>query len=237
MSFLIETLSNAITLILSPSSEIWPIVGLSFLVASVAIGLAVILGAPLGALLALKIFPGRHQAATLLQGTMGFPPILIGLLVSLFLWPQEGPLRNLNLFQTPVALIITQTLIVLPIITGFIMAAIKQLNPNLILQFKALGASHHQLLGLILWETRFTLLGAILVSCGRVLSEVGATWMTGGNIPGYTQVMATAIAGEVSQGNLVTAVSLGMILLMTVTGLCLILAIINRREKKHEYSH
>jgi tungstate transport system permease protein len=237
MSFLIATFISAINLILSPSPEIWSIVGLSFLVASVAIGLALIVGAPLGALLALKIFPGRHQATTFLRGTMGFPPILMGLLVSLFLWPQGGPLRELNLFQTPTALIITQTLIVLPIITGFIMAGIQQLNPKLILQFKALGASHLQLLGLILWETRFTLLGAVLVSCGRVLSEVGATWMTGGNIPGYTQVMATAIAGEVSQGNLVTAVSLGMILLLAIMGLCLILAIIYRREKKHEYIH
>lgn len=168
---------------------------------------------------------------------MGFPPVLIGLLVSLFLWPQGGPLSNLKLFQTPVALIITQTLIVLPIIAGFTMAGIQQLDPKLILQFKALGASPRQLLSLVLWETRLTLSGAILVSCGRILSEVGASWITGGNIPGYTQVMATAIAGEINQGNLVMATSLGIILLLAVMGLSLFLTIIYKREKKHEYSH
>lgn len=224
-------------MLLAPASPIWPIVGLSFFVAAVAIGLAILIGAPIGAVLALKVFPGRHRATVVVGGTMGFPPVLIGLFVSLILWPQGGPLSSLNLLHTPIALIITQALIVLPIIAGFTMAGIRQLDPKLILQFKALGASSRQLLGLILWEIRLTLLGALLVSCGRILSEVGATWMTGGNLPGYTQVMATAIAGEISQGNLVTALSLGIILLVAVISLSLILAIIFKREKRHGYSH
>jgi len=236
MSFLLEIFSYAINLILNPAPEIWSIAGLSFMVAAAAITLATLLGAPLGAWLALKVFPGRKQATAILQGSMGFPPVLVGLLVSLLFWPAGGPLGNLKLLYTPAALIITQTIIILPIITGFTVAGIRQLNPKLILQFKALGASPRQLLFLILWEIRLILLGAILVSCGRVLSEVGAAWMTGGNLPGSTQVLATAIAGETVQGNLAMALAFGLLLLLAVLLLSLVLTIILRREKKHEYS-
>lgn len=237
MSFITKTFIAGLELLFLPASGIWSIMGLSLLVALTALLLALLVGTPLATLVALKNFPIKKSMSALIQGSMGFPPILIGLFISLLLWPKGGPFAFLGLLYTPLALIITQTLIVLPIIMGFTITSIQQLDPQLLLQFKALGASPKQLFRLILWEIRFPLTGATLVGGGRILSEVGATLMTGGNIPNHTEVIATAITLETTQGNLELAVALGLALLFVTITLAVLLALIRRRGKNHEYSY
>lgn len=237
MEFLVTTFDRALKLLLQPHPEIWATCLFSLLVAAVAIILALVIGAPCGAWIALKVLPGRTGAKAILGSMMGFPPVLIGLLISLLCWPGEGLLGNFGLLHTPIALVITQTLIVLPIIIGFTIAGIERLNHKLVLKFLSLGASPGQLVRLMLWEIRFALAGAILVSGSRLLSEVGAALMAGGNIPGYTQTMATGITMETVQGQPEVALALGIILFLTIVILSVLLRFINYRGKGYEYDH
>lgn len=237
MEFLVTTFDKALKLLLQPNPEIWATCLFSLLVAAVAIILALAVGTPCGAWIALKILPGRTRAKTMLGSMMGFPPVLIGLFISLLCRPGEGLLGNINLLHTPVALVITQTLIVLPVIIGFTIAGIERLNHKLVLKFLSLGASQGQLVRLVLWEIRFVLAGAILVSAGRILSEVGAALMSGGNIPGYTQTMATGITMETMQGQPEVALALGIVLFLIIVILSVVLTLINHRGKGYEYDH
>lgn len=234
MEFLVTTFDGALKLLLQPDPQIWTTGLFSFLVAAVAILLALAVGAPCGAWIALKLLRVRTGAKTMLGSMMGFPPVLIGLVISLLFWPGEGPLGNFNLLHTPIALVITQTLIILPIMIGFTITGIERLNRKLVLKFLSLGASPGQLMRLMLWEIRLVLAGAVLVSGGRILSEVGASLMTGGNIPGYTQTMATGIAAETIRGRPEVALAFGIVLLLVVIVLSVLLTLINHRGKGYE---
>lgn len=217
-------------MLLEPSQEIWAACLFSLLTAGVALLLALVTGAPLGAYLALKVLPRRSRAgATVVGSAIGFPPVLTGLIVSLLCWPGEGLLGAVPLWHTPAALVITQTLICLPIITGFTVAGIERLSRQLVLKGLALGASPGQLVRLTLWEIRYVLAAALLVSAGRLLSEVGAALMTGGGIPGYTQTMATGIAMATMQEEPEVALALGLVLFLAILLFSLLLTFINRR--------
>ncbi|HHW07665.1 MAG TPA: ABC transporter permease [Clostridia bacterium] len=230
MEFLITTFQRALALLLQPSPDIWAACLVSLLVAAAAIGLALVIGAPLGAYLALKVWPRQNKTRTTILGSaIGCPPVLIGLVISLLCWPGQGLLGQVPLFHTPAALVITHTLVCLPIIAGFTMAGIDRLSHQLVLKGLALGASPGQLVRLILWEIRYVLAMAVLVSAGRILSEVGAALMTGGSIPGYTQTMATGIALATVQGDPAVALALGMVLFLAVLLFSGLLTCINRR--------
>jgi tungstate transport system permease protein len=161
---------------------------------------------------------------------MGLPPVVVGLVVMIFLW-RSGPLGSLTLIFTPTAMVIAQIIISLPIITGFTMASIQQLDPKLRLQIQALGASRLQMLWLILKETRLPLLAAVMAGFGGIISEVGASQMVGGNITDQTRVLTTAIVMEAGKGDFGLAIALSVILMIIVYLVNLVLTTIQQRGK------
>ena len=195
--------------------EVLQITLLSLKISTIATGLSLLLGLPLGTLLALRNFPGRSFLLSLVNTGMGLPPVVVGLFVALMLW-RSGPLGGLDLIYTPAAIVIAQLVIALPIVAGLTAAALQQLDPNLRLQLYGLGASHTQMI-ITLWrEARLPLLAALMASFGSVISEVGASMMVGGNIRFQTRVLTTAIVLETSKGAFETAIALSA-LLLTIT--------------------
>jgi len=181
-------------------------VGASGLLAGLAVGV------PAGLWLALARFPGRRVILGPAHAGMGLPPVLAGLVVALLLW-RSGPLGFLELMYTPGAMIVAQALIATPIVVSLTAAGIQQLGDQLPDQLRALGASRRQLAWLLLKEARLPLLAAAMAAAGRLLSEVGAAMMVGGNIRGETRVLTTAMVLEVRQGQFAMALALGLVLL------------------------
>lgn len=171
-----------------------------------------VIGVPIGLWLALARFPGRRLILGTANAGMGMPPVLAGLVVALLLW-RSGPLGFLELMYTPSAMIVAQALIATPIVVSLTAAGIQQLGEQLPDQLRALGASRGQLAWLLLKEARLPLLAAAMAAAGRLLSEVGAAMMVGGNIRGETRVLTTAMVLEVRQGQFALALGLGMVLL------------------------
>jgi len=196
-------------------SEIPQITLLSLRVSSVATAISLLIGLPLGTLLALGKFPGRSFLLSLINTGMALPPVVVGLAVAMTLW-RSGALGDMRLIYTPTAIIIAQTVIAAPVVTGLTVAALQQLNPRLKLQLYGLGASRAQMI-LSLWrEARLPLLAAVMAGFGSVISEVGASMMVGGNIRGQTRVLTTAIVLETSKGEFEQAIALS-VLLLTIT--------------------
>lgn len=196
-------------------SEIPLITLLSLRVSGIATAISLLIGLPFGTLLALGKFPGRGFLLSLINTGMALPPVVVGLAVAMTLW-RSGPLGDLRLIYTPTAIILAQTVIATPVVTGLTAAALQQLNPRLGLQLYGLGASRAQMI-LSLWhEARLPLLAAVMAGFGSVISEVGASMMVGGNIRGQTRVLTTAIVLETSKGEFEQAIALSL-LLLTIT--------------------
>ena len=193
--------------------EIGPIVLLTIKVSGTATLLSVIGGVPLGLWLALRDFRGKRFLSGLLNFGMGLPPVVVGLFVSLCLW-RYGPFGDLGLMYSPTAMVIAQTIIAFPIVAGLSFAAIQSLNPKLRLQLVSLGASRWQAAFLMIREARLGLMAAVIAGFGRVISEVGASMMVGGNIKGETRVLTTATAMEVGKGNFDMAIAISLVLLL-----------------------
>jgi tungstate transport system permease protein len=214
---LVEALLQALRLILDVDPEVLEIVILSLQVSGGALAISTLLGIPIGALLGLARFVGRQAVLAFLYTGMGFPPVVIGLFVYLFL-SRSGPLGSLNsplipsLF-TPAAMIVAQTIIALPLVAGFTMAAVMGVDPQLRLQVRALGATRWQSLWATLGEARVGVLVSIIAGFGSIISEVGAVMLVGGNIANRTRVLTTAIVLETGKGNFDLALALGIILL------------------------
>lgn len=188
------------------------IVGRSLYVSLAAVGAASLIGLPLGAAVAIFFFPGRRIIAVTLNALMGLPPVVVGLLVYLLL-SQAGPLGVLGLLFSPIAMIIAQTLLVLPIIASLARQASETLWEDYTDQLRSFGASRGNMVATILWDGRVALATAILAGFGRASAEVGAVMIVGGNIDHVTQVMTTSIALETSKGDLGLALALGFILI------------------------
>ena len=199
VDIIIDGIKQAFWLLVHGDPQVMQIALLSLLVSGAATLISLCVGIPLGSVLGLNRFPGRRFLISLTNTGMGLPPVVVGLVVSIFLW-RNGPLGILHLMYTPSAMIIAQFIIALPVVTGFTLAATQQLDPKLRLQILALGASRVQMVWLLLREARLPLLAAIMAGFGAVISEVGASMMVGGNITGQTRVMTTAIVGENSKG-------------------------------------
>jgi len=205
---------------------------LSLRVSLLATLISLVIGLPLGSLLALKLFRLRNFILSLVNTGMALPPVVVGLVVSIMLW-RSGPLGTLRLIYTPTAIVIAQTIIAAPVVTGLTVTALQQLNPRLRTQLLGLGASTTQMV-LALWrEARLPLLAALMAGFGSVISEVGASMMVGGNIRHQTRVLTTAIVLETNKGNFEIAVALGALLLflayLITFGLTLIQQRVSRR--------
>ena len=230
MNLIIEGIIQAFWLVVHGDPAVLRVVLLSLLVSGTATILSLCVGVPLGVLLGLTRFTGRRFLISLVNTGMGSPPVVVGLIVLLFLW-RAGPLGFLHLLYTPSAMVIAQFVIALPIIAGFTMASVQQLDPKLRLQIISLGASQLQMVWLLLKESRLPLLAAIMAGFGAVISEVGASMMVGGNITNQTRVMTTAIVGEVSRGQFALAIALSILLMLLVYLVNLALTIIQQRSK------
>jgi len=212
MESILEGIRRAFELFISGDPEIWQITLLSLQVSGLATGISLLLGLPLGTWLALGQFPGRNFTLSLVNTGMALPPVVVGLWVSIFLW-RSGPLGDLRLIYTPTAIVIAQTIIAAPVVTGLTVTALQQLDPRLRLQLLGLGASRPQLVWALWREARMPLLAALMAGFGSVISEVGASMMVGGNIRGQTRVLTTAIVLETSKGEFALAIALGLLLL------------------------
>lgn len=208
-----EGVAQAFRLLITVDAEVASVVLLTIQVSGTATVCSVALGVPFGLWLALQEFRGKQAFSGLMNFGMGLPPVVVGLFVSLCLW-RYGPFGDLGLMYTPVAMIIAQTIIATPIIAGLSFAAILSINPKLRLQLISLGATPWQASRLLISEARLGLMAAIIAGFGRVVSEVGASMMVGGNIKGQTRVLTTATVMEVGKGNYDTAIAISIILLI-----------------------
>jgi len=230
MDLLWQGIKEAIRLLLGGDPEVFAIVLLSLRVSLIATATSLILGVPTGMALALSRFGGRRFLISLVNVGMGIPPVVVGLMVAILLW-RSGPLGFLGIMYSPLAIIIAQTLIAFPIVTGLTLAAVQQLNPKVRLQILALGASRWQMLWILTREARLSILAAAMAGFGGVISEVGASMMVGGNILGQTRVLTTATVLETSKGNLDVALALSTILFALAYTITLALTVVQQREK------
>jgi tungstate transport system permease protein len=183
-----------------------------------AVALATLLGLPLGAALAVGRFPGRQALIVVLNALMGLPPVVVGLFIYLLL-SRAGPLGEWGLLFTPRAMVVAQTVLVLPIIAALARQAVEDAWQEYEEQLRSLGVDGLRGALTVLWDIRFSLLTAVLAGLGRASAEVGAVMIVGGNIDGVTRVMTTAIALETSKGDLPLALGLGMVLIAIVLAL------------------
>jgi tungstate transport system permease protein len=230
MDLIIEGIVRSFELLISGNAEVWRITFLSLTLSGTAVLLSLCIGMPAGVALALNQFWGRRFVVSVLNTGMGAPPVVVGLLVSIFIW-RRGLLGFLEIAYTPYAIIIAQFVISLPLVAGFTMATIQQLDPKLRLQIQALGASRAQMLWLLIKETRLPLLAAVMAGFGAVISEVGASMMVGGNIPGQTRVLTTATVMEVGKGDFGLAMALSIILMLLAFTVNLILTMIQQQSR------
>ncbi len=211
MSEFYSALLTSIELILDLDRELAEIVLLSLRVSTIAVGLATVIGLPIGAAVALYRFPGRAVIAALLSAFMGLPPVVVGLVVYLLL-SRSGPFGSLGLLFTPTAMIIAQCVLVTPIVAALTRQTVSDLNDEYDEQLRAMGAGGLRKMRTLLWDGRFSMITAILAGFGRASAEVGAVLIVGGNINHVTRVMTTTITLETSKGNLELALALGLIL-------------------------
>jgi tungstate transport system permease protein len=230
MALIWEGIREAIRLILSGDPAVLQITWLSIKISGTATFLSLLMGIPAGVGLALARFPGRKLLVAFVNTGMGLPPVVVGLFVSILLW-RSGPLGFLELLYTPLAIVVAQFVIAAPIVTGLTMAAMQQLNPKLRLQLLGLGASRHQVLWLLMRESRLPLLAAVMAGFGGVISEVGASMMVGGNLLGQTRVLTTATVLETGKGNFDVAIALSVILLALVFGVNYLLTWVQQRGR------
>ncbi|MFQ5897263.1 MAG: ABC transporter permease [Candidatus Methylomirabilia bacterium] len=212
MELIWEGIKQALWLLLTGDPEVLEITLLSLRVSGTATAVSLLVGIPLGTVIALTRFPGKSFIISLVNTGMGLPPVVVGLFVSVFLW-RSGPLGFLELLYTPRAIVIAQFIIAAPIVTGLTLAAVQQIPPQFRLQMLALGASRVQLLWVLLRQARLPMLAAVMAGFGAVISEIGASMMVGGNIRGQTRVLTTATVLETGKGNFDIAIALSLLLL------------------------
>ena len=208
----LEAFRAAFSLILSLDPQFIQIVGLSLKVTLSAVLIAALVGLPLGALLAVARFPGRTAVIVLVNGLMGLPPVVAGLIVFLFL-SRSGPLGGLGWLFTPTAMVLAQTLLVLPIVVALTRGTVEELWGEYREHLTSLGLTGIRAIPTLLQDGRFALATGLLAGFGRASAEVGAVLIVGGNIAGYTRTMTTSIALETSKGDLALALGLGLVLI------------------------
>ncbi|WP_170769471.1 ABC transporter permease [Ruegeria lacuscaerulensis] len=228
--------NSALGLILTGDSELWAIVLLSLKVSVFAVLISALIGMPVGAALAVARFPGRRMLIVLMNALMGFPPVVVGLLVYLML-SRSGPLGVLELLYTPTAMIIAQVVLVTPIVAALTRQVIEMLAEEYSEQLRSLGVSRLASVPVLLWDARLALVTALLAGFGRAIAEVGAVIIVGGNINHVTRVMTTTIALETSKGNLALALALGAILIGIAVAVNAMVSTVSLRAEQEGLRH
>jgi tungstate transport system permease protein len=212
MNDLARSIGAALSLIGSLDPELLGIVGLSLRVSLSASLIALAIGAPFGAWLAIARFRGRQTIIVLTNALLGLPPVVVGLALYLLL-SRSGPLGPAGLLFTPAAMVTAQALLATPIVVALVHRPATLLWAEYADLAHTDGLSRLRSIALLFALGRASLLTAFLAAFGRAIAEVGAIIIVGGNIRGYTRTMTTAIALETSKGDLPLALGLGLILL------------------------
>ncbi len=218
MNSLSEAGLQAAQLISSGDPRLVQIILLSLRVSLTAVVIATVIGLPIGAAIAVSRFPGRRPVVVAVNASMGLPPVVVGLVVYLLL-SRAGPLGSAGLLFTPTAMVIAQTILIVPIVAALSRQVVEDTWQEYREQLTSLGESRFGAAATLLWDLRFSLVTIVLAGFGRAAAEVGAVIIVGGNIDGVTRVMTTAIALETSKGDLPLALGLGIILLAIVFAL------------------
>ncbi len=231
MNEIFLSFKNAFYLIVTLDRELTGIISLSLYVSITAIIIASITGIISAYVLTLKKFPLRGGIINVLNTFMGLPPVVAGLFLYLIL-SRSGPLGFLNLLYTPSAMITAQTILAFPIITAMSYSSIISVKPNIRLAALGLGATNIQASIAVLKNARYGIISSVMAGFGRVMAEVGAVLIVGGNIAGYTRVITTTIALEYDKGNFELAIALGIILLLLSLGINSAMHIFQRRTDR-----
>ena len=212
MNLLIDSLYSAFLLVVSLDTEIVNIVQVSLKVSATSTVIASLMGVPFGFFVAFESFPGKRMVITCLNTLLALPTVVIGLFVYGFI-SRRGLLGPLDLLYTQKAMVIGQTILILPIVATFTIAAISRIDERYRKTAMTLGANRWQTAVAVFREARFGIIAAVIAAFGRVISEVGISMMLGGNARGFTRTMTTAMALEYDKGQFTLAVALGIILL------------------------
>jgi len=217
VDFIWGGLKDGLVLLWSLDPEVYAIAWLSLRVSLTAVLLAACLAVPLGMLVALGSFPGKRAVTVVFNTLMALPTVVVGLLVYGLLSAQ-GPLGAWGLLYSPGAMIVAQAMLAFPLVTALVIAAVQGLDPRVRPTALTLGAGPWRVALTVLAEARFAILAALCAGFGRVLTEVGAAIMVGGNIRHYTRTLTTAIALETAKGDFAQGMALGLILLVAALG-------------------
>jgi tungstate transport system permease protein len=228
MHSLMEGIGRAFSLIFHLDKELLGIIFLSLRVSGTALVLSTLAGLPLSALLAFRKFPFKGLVISLLNTFMGLPPVVVGLFVYLLL-SRSGPLGFMALLYTPTAMIIAQSILAFPIVSSLSHSAMVSVDPLIEQAAATLGATPFQVSWTVIGEARYGIMSGVIAAFGRVMAEVGAILIVGGNIAGFTRVMTTTIALETDKGDFELALALGIILLMISLSINSVLHCIQRQ--------
>lgn len=227
MTSFTESFSTAVELIRAPDPQLWSIVVRSLWVSACACVLASGVGMVLGAALGAMRFPGRQAVLAVLNTFLAVPSVVVGLVVYLLL-SRSGPLGHLGWLFSLKAMVLAQAVLVLPVVTALTRQVVEDAFERNGEQLRSLGAGSLLTGTLLAWDERYALLTVLIAAFGRAISEVGAVMVVGGNIEGFTRVMTTAIALEISKGDLPLALGLGLVLLAVVLVLNALVGVLRR---------
>ena len=213
MNSLLEATTGAFSLLVSGDEALWRIIGISFRVSTLAILIAIPPAVVTAFLLAYLRFPGRRLLISLFSTLLSVPAVVVGLTFYLLL-SSQGPLGDWRLLFTQTAMVIGQVVLAFPILVAMGHSALQSTDRRAWETARTLGAAPLTAFLVVLRETRFGLLAALLAAFGRIIAEVGSSMMLGGNILNYTRNIPTAIALETSKGEFAQGIALGLVLLL-----------------------
>jgi len=225
---IVEGFIEAINLIITLNPQVVEITIRSLYISLTATFFAALIALPAGALIYFYEFRGKHAVVSTLQTLYALPTVIVGLLMFLLL-SNIGPFGFLRLLYTPGGMIVTQTVLIIPLLMGLTVSALSGIDRDKRYTITALGASRFQTVTTIIMEARFAVMSGVLLGFGRAIAEVGTVMIVGGNIRGATRVLTTAIALNTSMANYSMSIALGIILLGVALGVNIALSLVQRR--------
>jgi tungstate transport system permease protein len=228
VGFIADSLRTSLSLIGSLDREVIAAASTSVSVALWSIGVAALIGVPIGIAIGVTEFPLKRLIITLLNTLMALPTVVVGLLVYGII-SRQGPMGELGLLFTPQAIIIGQSILAIPIVANYTLGSIRGADSRIMPTALTLGAGRLQSVLQLAREVRFGIMAALIAGFGRVIAEVGVAMMLGGNIRGYTRTMTTAIALETSKGEFAFGLALGLILMAVALVVNLFLNVLEQR--------
>lgn len=196
------------------------IIYVSLYVSLTAVFISTLVSLPIAMLIGFSDFPGKQFVVAVVNTGMGFPSVVVGLIV-LFAVSNQGPLGTFDLMFTKEAMILSQIVLAAPVITGISLAAVTSVDDGVRDAAYAMGGTRLDVALATIKEARYGIVTGILAGLGRAVSEVGSVLIVGGNIvradgTSVTRTLTTAIQLEARQGRFELAMILGAVLVILV---------------------